>query len=90
MRTVIGVQTSSRTFVAGSFASHNTQMKLYCRALQTPYARLIAFFVNGDYSRGRQGPAHELLAWDIEFSRRELEDEWELCMAFARRKGMIQ
>ena len=71
------------------FNKYFTQMKLYCRALETPYARLIAFFVNGDYDRKRP-PGPELLAWNIEFTRRELEDEWQLCMGFARQKGMIQ
>lgn len=66
-----------------------TQMKLYCRALDTPYARLIAYFVNGDYDRSRAfGP--QLRAWDIEFSRRELEEEWQTCMSFARQRGMIR
>jgi hypothetical protein len=62
-----------------------TQVKLYCRAIGTDEARLVAFFVNGDYRRN--GP--ELLAWDVSFSKRELEEEWDMCMAFARQKGLL-
>lgn len=50
-----------------------TQMKAYCHATETPYARLYACFVNGDYRPPFQP---SLKAWDIEFTKRELMDEW--------------
>lgn len=77
------------------FDKYFTQMKLYCRCLETPYARLLAFFVNGDYSfrksKDRTVPAApELLAWDIEFTKRELEEEWRMCMNHAKMRGLIR
>ena len=60
-----------------------TQIKLYCRCLETPYARLMGFFVNGNYSRqGDGGP--KFLVWDIEFSARELREEWDTVIGFAK------
>ena len=63
------------------------QMKFYCRALALADARLLAFFVNGDYGKNR-GP--QLRAWDISFTRRELDDNYRMLLAHARRKGMLK
>jgi hypothetical protein len=57
----------------------------YCRCLETSHARLIGFFVNGTY----RPMAPELLAWDIEFSKRELDENWSLLMNHAKHKGML-
>jgi hypothetical protein len=75
-----------------------TQMKAYAYHLDTPHARLYAFFVNGEYAwmRRQQGarPATpggpELLAWDIEFTRRELVENWQMLINFARSEGMLK
>ena len=67
------------------FEKYLTQMKCYCYCLETPYARLIAFFVNGDY----RPPTPELLAWDITFSPRELKEEWATMMNWARHRKML-
>jgi hypothetical protein len=76
-----------------------TQMKAYCYHLGTPYARLYGFFINGEYAwmkkaKGARpvnpepgGP--QLRAWDIEFSERELRDEWEMLKNFAYKEGML-
>lgn len=76
------------------FDKYMSQMMLYGRCLETPYARLLAFFVNGDYSFRRKGrgsvPAGpELLAWDIEFTRREMDEEWDTMISHARTKRII-
>lgn len=70
------------------FGKYECQMKAYCRCLETPYARLIAFFVNGPYDR-KSELAPELLAWDITFTRRELEENWSMLMNHARAKKML-
>lgn len=67
------------------FDKYFVQMKSYCRCLHTPYARLIAFFVNGTY----KPPMPELLAWDIEFTKRELDENWTMMMSHAKFKGML-
>lgn len=71
------------------FSKWFTQMKLYARCLDTPHARLLAFFVNGLYDRGRGGGRPELLAWDILFTKRELDDEWRTIMNHSKRKGLL-
>lgn len=67
------------------FEKYFTQMACYCHALETPYARLIAFFVNADY----KPPRPELLAWDVEFTKRELDENWRKMMNVARSEGML-
>ena len=69
-----------------------TQIKLYCRCLETPYARLIAGFMCGpwDWKDKENGFRSELLVWDIEFTRRELDEEWDMVMGFARERKMFE
>jgi hypothetical protein len=71
-----------------------TQMRLYCFALKLRYARLYAMFVNGSYPKWTKeyggAPSPQLLAWDIEFSQRELTNEWNLMMRFAASEGLIE
>ena len=70
------------------FDKYFVQMKSYCHCLETAHARLIAFFINGSYDKAR-GLAPELLAWDIEFSKRELAENWAMMLSHARSKGML-
>ena len=62
-----------------------TQLKSYCYHLQTPYARLYALFINGDYRS--YSPA--LLAWDITFTAKELAEEWHVLLRHGKKTGMI-
>jgi hypothetical protein len=79
------------------FDKYFTQMQCYCHALETSHARLIAFFVNGqNYFKGRagqpgdpQGYGPELLAWDIEFSAREIREGYQMVLNHARHRGML-
>jgi hypothetical protein len=78
------------------FDKYFTQMKLYCRALEICDARLIAFFVNGDYAykqkanKGKSVPSGpELLAWDLQFTRREMDEEWRTIMNHAKHVGLL-
>ena len=65
------------------------QMKSYCFPLQTTAARLYVLFINGDYSYKPPDGGCVLKAWDVEFSMRELEDNWRVLMTFAKKKGML-
>lgn len=78
------------------FDKYVTQMACYCHCLETPYARLIGFFVNGGYEHQRKenkgknlAPAPKLLAWDIEFSKREIREEWDTVIGNAKRKKLL-
>lgn len=72
------------------------QMMAYAYPLQMLHARLYALFINGhgkwedtpvpDFGVLPSGPL--LLAWDIEFTVRELETNWQMLIRHARKKGM--
>jgi hypothetical protein len=71
-----------------------TQMKAYAYHLDTPHARLYTLFVNGTYKvKGMKGkdaaPKPQLMAWDIEFTPRELKDNWNMLVRHARQKRML-
>ena len=62
-----------------------TQMRVYCKHLETREARLYAFFVNGTYKT----MVPELLAWDITFSQQELDEAWTMLLNHGRHKGLL-
>ena len=84
-----------------SFPSHPTvqkwlcQMMAYAYHLDTPYARLYAFHVNGEYAWMRKGGnkdtpgGPQLFAYDIEFSKRELHDNWQMLLGHAKSSGLL-
>lgn len=56
-----------------------TQLKCYCKGAKTRYGKLHVLFICGDYTF----PIRPLVkAWDIEFSQKELDDNWELMTAY--------
>lgn len=63
-----------------------TQMLSYCHALETPYARLYANCIQGT---GKKPIQPELLAYDIEFTARELKEEWDMMMNHARHRRLL-
>ena len=60
------------------FDKYFTQLKCYCRALGTPYARLYVCFVCGNYVRPF---TPEFRAWDLEFTQHELDENWRIMLA---------
>lgn len=69
------------------FDKYICQMQAYCHALRTRDARLIGFFVNGDY---RHPYTPQLRAWDLEFTQYELEENWRTLIAHARAEGLLK
>lgn len=67
------------------FAKWACQVKLYCHWLQITKARLYVFFVNGDY----KPPTPALKAWELTFTKRELQDEFDMVARHARKKGLL-
>lgn len=67
------------------FSKYFCQILAYCYCLETASAKLIGFFVNGPY----MDMTPELLAWDLEFTSRELLDNWKMLMSHAQSKGML-
>jgi hypothetical protein len=62
------------------------QIKDYCEVLNTPYARLRALFIAGDW-KGDITP--KLRTWEMEFSARELRDNHDMLLNHAKRKGWV-
>lgn len=86
--------TTTSTGVPPKFDKYMTQIMSYCHMLETPYARLIAYFVNGGYeflkkeTRGKP-PTPQLLAWDLQFTSRELHENWMTMINWARHRKML-
>lgn len=74
------------------FDKYFCQMKMYCRALEVNHAQLIVCFINGrwDWKDKENGFRPELLVWDIEFSKRELEEEWQTVMNYGKSSGLFK
>ena len=66
------------------FNKYVTQMAAYCYHLDLNEARLLTYFVNGT------GPGPEMLAWNIEFTKRELEENWRMQLNHARSKPYLR
>lgn len=61
-----------------------TQLKCYCKAAKTRYGRLHVLFLCGDYKM----PIRPLIKrWDIEFSQKDLDDNWELMTDYKNQRG---
>lgn len=67
------------------FEKFFVQMRAYCYHLNTSYARLLVYFVNGNY----RPPAPCLLSWDFEFTNVELVENWKMLYHHAKHRGMI-
>lgn len=62
------------------------QMKAYCYVLNCHHAVLVGFFVNGDYRNS--GP--QLRAWKLEFTARELAENFSMLTNYAKAKGILK
>lgn len=69
------------------FDKYLTQMKAYCHHLETPSARLFAGHVNGGGGYGKPDP--RLAIYDLEFTARELRENWDMLLRFARQRKML-
>lgn len=67
------------------FEKYLLQMQDGCNAIESCHARLYTCFVNGNY----KPPKPELLAWDIEFSARELKEAFDVMCNHAQSKRMF-
>lgn len=56
-----------------------TQLKCYCKGAKTLHGKLHVLFLCGDYKFPIRPVAK---AWDIQFSQKELDDNWELMTAY--------
>jgi hypothetical protein len=56
-----------------------TQIKCYCRAANTRFGRLHVLFLCGDYKFPIRP---DIRRWNIEFTKKELDENWELMTAY--------
>lgn len=100
--TRLGEFKSTRMTISGGIRDEKydkwyVQMKAYAKPLRMRFARLYVLFINGhgkwkpfevpEVGLLPSGPL--LLAWDIEFTQRELDDNWAMLMRHAREEGML-
>jgi hypothetical protein len=74
------------TSLPPKFEKWVVQTKAYCYMCETPLARLLVYFVNGDYAP----PAPRLLAWDVEFTAQELRENWRMLLTHGRVMGLLR
>jgi hypothetical protein len=76
------------------FGKYMIQLQDGCNSIESSHARIYIYFVNGDYGFLRKGgkgkpPLPQLLAWDIEFSARELKEAFDSMLNHAKHKRML-
>lgn len=71
------------------FSKYLCQMQAYCYHLETPYARLYATHVNGAEKDRFGMPNPQIRTFDIEFTARELLENWQMLLGYAKRKKML-
>lgn len=67
------------------FGKYLIQLQDGCNAIESPYARIYVCYIAGDY----RPPKPVLLAWDLEFSPRELKEAFDTMCSHAKHKGML-
>lgn len=67
------------------FDKYRAQVKLYAHWLGINRARLIVYFINGDW----KSFAPVCKAWEFEFTARELQSNFNMIMRFAKKKGLV-
>lgn len=70
------------------FAKYLTQGKIYCYWTGIPRIRYFVLHGMGDWNR-RKPPMPVLNVWDVDFTARELRDEYKLLMNHARTTGLL-
>ena len=63
-----------------------SQVMLYAHECETPYATLYPYFTRGNY---RNGNDPQFLPVEIDFTARELQDNFSRLMTFGRNEGML-
>ena len=72
--------------LAPKFEKYHCQLKFYARMLGVRLGRFYAFFINGTY-KPTMDPV--FLAWDVEYTRDELDQNYAMCLYHAIANKMI-
>jgi len=79
-----GLPTSSTSCLPPKFDKYMVQIMDGCHAVETSHAILFICFVNGNY----KPPKPELLAFDLEFTSRELRENFDMMSSHRRSMGL--
>ena len=63
------------------------QLMIYCSEVETPFATLFPYFVNGQGKKTQNKP--EFLPIELEFSAREIRDNRAALLQHGRSKGLL-
>lgn len=63
-----------------------TQLKAYCKAMDTRFAMMHILFMCGDYSYPIQP---QIMCWEIEFTQEEIDQTWEDLVEYARHRERL-
>ena len=63
-----------------------TQIKSYCRGMACNRAKLYVLYLMGNYRDVRQ-PVTK--CFELEFSQRELDDNWKMLVSHAKKVGLL-
>lgn len=82
---------SSRDCIPGNekFEKYLGQIKLYCYWTGIPRCRFYVLYLHGNWKRGPGMKLIDFKAWDIEFTARELKDNYKLMMQHARNEDLF-
>ena len=75
----------SDSLIDSKFAKWLWQAMAYCYHLEVPRARFYVLFVRGNY----KDPNPTFRAYDIEFTGRELQENWQMLLNYARHQRML-
>lgn len=77
--------------VPPKFEKYVTQMKVYGHNLEIAFWRLYVWFLKGEYkSKDSDGYLAKLLAWDFEFSKQEMAEEYAMLINYGKHKGLLK
>jgi len=83
---VVAAEQVQDILLSPKFDKYHTQLKFYCRMLGARLGRFYAFFINGTY-KPTMDPV--FLAWDIEYTQDELDQNYAMCLYHAIANKMI-
>lgn len=82
----IDLPTPGAGLIDTKFLGYVLQMQAYCKMVGTTRARLYILFVNGDYDRY----VPQLRCYQIDFTERELNEQWSSFKKTAIREGFLK
>lgn len=71
------------------FAKYLTQGMIYAYWTDIPRVRYYVLHIKGNYAKKGDGALPQMNVWDVDFTARELRDNYRLLVQHAKNKGML-